>query len=144
MEASARKRWLLAALLIGALYFLIGAGFSALARWDASIATHETRNRLAFLVSGILFLIHLGHEYFRLLYSPRVTATHVAIAVAIGAFGLALMANINDLSSPSGYRPRMLVALLAWPLLTGVPAFLVALIVTAGLTVGRKRPVRTH
>jgi hypothetical protein len=142
MEAPARKRWLLPALVIGVLYFLIGAGFSAFARWDGSIATHETWNRLAFLVSGIVFLIHLGHEHFRLRHSPRITATHVAIAVAIGAFGLALMANTNDLSSPSGYRPRMLVALPTWPLLTGVPAFIVALIVTAGLTLGRKRPVQ--
>lgn len=139
MEASVRKRWLLSALLIGALYFLIGAGFSAFARWDTSIATHETWNRLAFLLSGFLFLIHLGHEHFRLRHSPQIIATHVAIAVAIGAFGLALMANIHDLSSPSGYRTRMLVALLAWPLLTSVPAFTVALIVTAGLTLGRRR-----
>jgi hypothetical protein len=140
MEASARKRWLLPALLIGVLYFLIGVGFGTFARWYASIATPETWNRLAFLISGILFLLHLGHEHFRLRHSPRITATHVAIAVAMAAFGLALMANINDLSSPSGYRPRMLVALPAWPLLTGVPAFIVALIVTAGLTLGRKGP----
>jgi len=38
----------------------------------------------------------------------------------------------------------MLVALPAWPLLTGVPAFIVALIVTAGLTLGRKSPVRNN
>ena len=144
MEASIRKGWLLSASLIGALYFLIGVAFSAFARWDASIATQETWNRLAFLLSGILFLIHLGHEHFRFRHSARITATHVAIAVAIGAFGLALMANIHDLSSPSGFRPRMLVALLAWPLLTGVPAFIVALIVTAGLTLGLKSPVRNN
>ena len=38
----------------------------------------------------------------------------------------------------SGYRPRMLAALIAWPLLTAVPAYLVALVVSAVLAA--KRP----
>lgn len=53
--------------------------------------------------------------------------------VALGAFALALMANFHDLGSATVYRPRMLVALVAWPLLTGVPAFGVALVVAFGL-----------
>ena len=59
-------------------------------------------------------------------------------AVAFGAFALALAANIHDLGSASGYRPRMLIALVAWPLLTGVPAFIVALVVAAGLGLKRR------
>ncbi len=38
------------------------------------------------------------------------------LAVAFGAFALALMANVHDLGSSAGYRPRMLIALVAWPL----------------------------
>ena len=56
-------------------------------------------------------------------------------AVALGAFALALAANIHDLGSASGYRPRMLIALVAWPLLTAVPAFIVALVLAAGISV---------
>jgi hypothetical protein len=58
--------------------------------------------------------------------------------VALGAFGLALAGNIHDLWSISGYRPRMLIALVAWPVLTGVPAFIVALIAAAGLGLVRR------
>ncbi len=82
MEASIRKGWLLSASLIGALYFLIGVAFSAFARWDASIATQETWNRLAFLLSGILFLIHLGHEHFRFRHSARIDEVETFLACA--------------------------------------------------------------
>ena len=138
MDASDRKRWLGAAVLLGAVYFVIGIGFGAFAAWAASNSMRVTWNRLAFLASGVVFAVHIGYEHFRLGNSPRVIASHASIAVAIGAFALALSANIHDLWSASGYRPRMLVALVAWPLLTGVPAFIVALVVAAILTLRRR------
>jgi hypothetical protein len=79
------------------------------------------------------YAAHIGYEHFRLINSPRVTALHAAMAVALGALLLAVGANIHDLGAASGYRPRMLIALVAWPLLTAVPAFLVALVVAAVL-----------
>jgi hypothetical protein len=74
------------------------------------------------------------------------TALHLSAAVALGAFALALSANIHDLASPSGYRPRMLVALIAWPVLTAVPAFIVALAMAAGLRLMTKDdgPVKSN
>ena len=68
---------------------------------------------------------------------PAPPQVHASVAVAVGAFALALVANIHDLGSATGYRPRMLIALVAWPLLTAVPAFIVALVVAAGLGVKR-------
>ena len=133
MDASDRKRWLRAVLLVGVVYFVIGISFGAFGRWAASNSMRETWNRLAFLVSGIAFAVHIGYEHFRLRNSPRITATHASMAVAVGAFALALSANIHDLGSASGYRPRMLIAFVAWPLLTAVPAFIVALVVAAGV-----------
>jgi hypothetical protein len=91
----------------------------------------------AIVISAVVFGAHIAHEHFRLRNTARPTALHASAAVALGAFGLALVANIHDLGSASGYRPRMLVALVAWPLLTAVPSFLVALVVAAGL--GMKR-----
>ena len=135
MDASDRKPWLGAAVLLGVVYFVIGFGFGAFA---ASAASPWLWNRLAFLASGVAFAVHIGYEHFRLGNSPRVSAWHASIAVAIGGFALALSANIHDLWSPSGYRPRMLIALVAWPLLTGVPAFVVALAVAAGLNLRRR------
>ena len=137
MDASVRKRWLRLSL-IGVGYFVIGSVFGALAGRAATNSLRFTWNRLAFFASGIIFMIHIGHEHFRLRNSPLITAAHVSLAVAIGAFALALMANIHDLGSATGYRPRMLIALGAWPLITALPAFIVALILTAGLSLKRK------
>ena len=136
MDASDRKHWL-RLFFVGVIYFVIGIVFGAFASGAATNAMRITWNRLAFLLSGVIFMVHIGHEYFRLRHSPRITATHAAVAVAIGAFLLALLANIHDLGSASGYRPRMLIALAAWPLLTAVPAFIVALVVTTGISFGR-------
>jgi len=138
MNNSGRQRWFVSALLAGALYPVIALLSASLA---AAATTNQTRffwRLSAFIVSGGVFLAHLAYEHFRLRHSPRPTAWHVAVAVGLGAFALATMANIHDLRSPAGYRPRMLVALIAWPLLTAVPAFVVALIVTTVLAM--KRP----
>ena len=94
---------------------------------------------LAFLTSGVVFAVHLGYEHFRLHNSTLTTASHAATAVAVGGFALAVAANIHDLGSASGYRFRMLIALAAWPLLTAVPAFLVALVTAALLAVRRRK-----
>src|SRR2546426_2133639 len=49
----------------------------------------------------------LFRSHFRLGSSPRSTALHAAGAVALGAFGLALAANIHSLFAPAqGQRDR--------------------------------------
>lgn len=138
MDASGRQRWFRMVVLLGVVYLIIGLAFGAFASWSASNSMRVTWNRLAFLTSAVAFAVHIGHEHFRLGNSPRITALHVSIAVTFGAFGLALMANIHDLGSSSGYRPRMLIALVAWPVLTAVPAFFVALVAAAGLALRRR------
>ena len=120
------------------MYFVVGFAFARFAGWAASDQMRLTWNRLAFLISAIAFAAHIGYEHFRLVSRPRITAWRTSLAVALGAFGLALAANLHDLWSVSGYRPRMLVALVAWPLLTAVPAFFVALVVSAVLGLVRR------
>jgi len=119
--------WIRAALVIGFVYFLIGRGSTLpadqLGVWRA----------VAWVASAALYAAHICYEHFRLNHSPRATALHASIAVGFGAFALAVAANIHDLGSASGYRPRMLIALIAWPLLTAVPACIVALAATAVL-----------
>ncbi len=127
MHASGRQAWVRAALLAGVVYFVIGRVF-------ALPSDHVREWRLAaWVVCGAVFAAHLAYEHFQLRNTARPTAWHASVGVAFGAFALALAANIHDLGSATGYRPRMLIAVVAWPLLTAVPAFLVALAVAAVL-----------
>lgn len=65
---------------------------------------------------------------------------YVALAVAIGAFGLAVAGMVRSLPTGSGVRPLWLLALVLWPAVTAVPAFLVAWIAGAALTRFPRRP----
>jgi hypothetical protein len=58
---------------------------------------------------------------------------HASIAAALGAGALAVAANLHKWMAGSSYRPSIAIALVAWPLLTLVPAFFVAIIVAAVL-----------
>jgi hypothetical protein len=137
MDDSSRPRWLSTVILVGLLYLAIGIASAALAGAAASNQMRSFWRLSAFVISAVVFASHIAYEHFRLHNKARPTAWHAAVAVAVGAFALAIMANIHDLGSASGYRPRMLVALVAWPLLTAVPAFIIALVVAAGLTLRR-------
>ena len=138
MDDSGRPPWLGTVILLGGLYLAIGIASAALAGAAASNQLRSFWRLSAFVISAVVFAAHIAYEHFRLRNTARPTAWHASLAVAFGAFALALAANIHDLGSASGYRPRMLIALVAWPLLTAVPAFIVALVVAAGL--GVKRP----
>jgi len=138
MAASNRKQWLRAVILLGTLYFVFGVAFATLAGSAGSNAMRETWNRLGFLASAIAFALHIGYEHFRLRNSPLITASHVSIAVALGAFALALNANIHGLRVGSSNQRLLVFALVAWPLITGVPAFVVSLMTAAGLALTRR------
>jgi hypothetical protein len=128
MDASRRQAWVRAALLVGAAYFLIGRVFA--------LPSDNVRvSRLAaWMLSGLAYAAHIWYEHFRLRNSPRLTALHVATAVAIGGFALAVAGMIHSLSTASSIRPAWILALVLWPAITGVPAFLGALVAAAVLT----------
>lgn len=128
MSTERSQRWVLAALLLGVVYVIIGRVF-------AVPADHARAWRLAaWVVSGIAYAAHIGYERLTLRSSTRVAAVHVAVAVAIGAGGLALAGLIHSLSTGSELRPAWLLALVLWPAITAVPALLVALVAGAALT----------
>jgi hypothetical protein len=133
MDDSGRQRWLITTIFVGLLYLAVGIASAALAGAAASNQMQFSWRLSAFVISAVVFAAHIAYEHFRLRNTARLTAWHASVAVAFGAFALALVANIHDLRSASGYRPRMLIALAAWPLLTAVPAFIVALVVAVGL-----------
>jgi hypothetical protein len=118
-----RPTWVQVAVLIGVGYALVGIGF-------AVPATHVQAWRLAaWAVCAAAYGAHIAYERFRLRNSPRPAAWHVAFAVALGAFGLAVGANLHSLSAASAgqHRQLLLLSLGIWPVISAVPAFLVAL-----------------
>jgi len=130
VHPSRRPQRIPKALLVGAAYFLIGRVF-------ALPTDHVHAWRLAaWIVSAAAFAGQIGYEHFRLRNSTRPAALHVALAVAIGAFALAFAGMIQSLSHTSTLRPTWLLALVIWPAVTAVPAFLVAL--AAGALLSRR------
>ena len=122
MGESPRQSWVRPVVLLGIGYALVGIVFAA-------PATHVQAWRLAaWVVSAVGFGAHIAYERFRLQNSASSAALHVAFAAALGAFGLAIGANIHSLSSGSTnqHRQLLLLALGIWPVITALPAFLVA------------------
>ena len=122
MRESAHQSWVRAAVLFGVGYALVGIVF-------ALPATHAHAWRLAaWIVSAAGYAAHIAYERVRLQNSFR-SALHVAFAVALGAFGLSLGANIHSLltGSTSQHRQLLLLSLGIWPIRTALPAFIVAL-----------------
>jgi len=109
-------------------YAVIGIAFGVLAT-----AHHGRLWRLAaWVASAVVAAVHIGYEHQRG-SSPRATALHAAGAVALGAFGLALAANVHWLFAATRGARSPLLALLVWPVITAIPALLAALVVAAVL-----------
>jgi hypothetical protein len=119
---------------VAVLYAAAGIAASELAGRAASAQMFFFWRLSAFVMSGVVLAAHVGHEHLRLGNSARAVAWRTSLAAALGGFLLALAANIHDLGSATGYRPKMLIALIAWPLLTAVPAFVVALVAVFAVT----------
>lgn len=108
--------------LVAAVYALSGIITGALAR-DASNQARVRWRIAAFVVSGVAFALQIAYEHFRLHASPAATAWHTSLAVSLGAFALAVAANVHEHFTASNHRTLLIAALVIWPVLTGVPAF---------------------
>ncbi len=136
MSPSTSQRWLGPALLCAVFYAASGVILGAMAHGSA---TQVRGWRLAaWLVSGVAFVAHIGYERYRLRHRPSVAALHAALAAALGAFGLAAAATVRAAMTETGNLRLLAIALVAWPLLTAVPAFLVALGIATLLGRGRQ------
>jgi hypothetical protein len=121
-------------------YLVIGVTTAWLAGGASSNHLRVAWRLTAWLASAVVFGAHINAERSRPDGSPTVTAWHASLAVALGAFGLAAAATVRALSSGTGNMRLHAIALVAWPMLTAVPAFLVALAVATVLG-RRKQPV---
>ena len=90
MSAPGRQWWFGTAILVGVLYSVIGIVFA--------LPSNQVRlwRLVAWVISGAVYAAHIGYEHLRMGNSPRVTALHTALAAAVGAFGLAVAANIHE------------------------------------------------
>jgi len=135
------QRWLRVAMLFAIVYPVVGITFAALASPSASNQMRLTWRLAAWLLSATAFAAHIGYEHFRLRNSPLRAALHVAMAVALGAFVLAVWVNVHaHWVAASHQSPLAPLALVLFPAVTGIPAFVVALVALAVLA--RTRPAR--
>jgi hypothetical protein len=119
---NASKPWIRVVILAGVAYFVVGKVFTL------STGNVKLWRLAAWVVSGAIYAAHISYEHFRLHNRPRVTAQHTALAVALGAFFLAVAATVHALTAVSHAAYwRYLLAFVLWPIVTAVPAFLIAL-----------------
>lgn len=139
-DALGLRPWFRAMIFVGAVYFVVGLGFAALANSAASHPAVFRWRLVAWLASAAVFAAHIGYEHFRQNHSARATALHAAMAAAFGAFLLAVAATVHAglVASHAPYW-RFLLALVIWPIGTALPAFVVAL---AGAAVLARLPTK--
>jgi hypothetical protein len=123
-------RWLRTVIPFGVVYLLAGV----------ALPNPPIPNRAQFMwrlaawsICALAFTLHIGLEHFRFRNPPRRTALHAAASIALGAFALAVSANIHALTAGSGNQRLLALALVVWPVLVGLPAFIVAFAIAAGL-----------
>lgn len=133
MNGSGRLPGLRTVLPVGVLYLSAGITFGAFAGHAGSNQMRVMWRIAAWVISAAAFAAHIGFEHFRRHSSPRTSASRAALAVALGAFGLAVAANIN-----AGVSFRRALALVIWPVMTALPAFVVALAAAVLLSRARR------
>jgi hypothetical protein len=118
----------------GVTYLAVGMIFGTLAGWAQSSQARVASRLAAWLISAAVFAAHIWYEHVRLGSSPRTTALRASLAVALGAFALAVAAIVHA-HGRSGHA-RYLV-FFVWPVLGALPAFGVAL--AAAMVLARTR-----
>ena len=135
MNATGHMRWVRAVLLVGILYLAAGLVFGALAGSAGSDQVRVAWRLAAWVISAAAFAAHIVYEQIRLRSSLRTTALHAALAAGLGAFGLAVAAKLHAQATQHHF-PAIAIAI--WPVMTALPAFVVALAAAAVLTRARR------
>jgi hypothetical protein len=131
MKEPDKRRWIISVLIIGGIYCLDGIVFGKFAGLSKSPAMVFIWRLAAWVTSAVLFAGNIWYEYYRLKNAPFKTALHVSLASALGAFGLAVAANIHAQFVQTANQIMLALSLIIWPLLTMVPAFIVAFVITS-------------
>jgi hypothetical protein len=137
MNASGPLRWFRAVLFLGVVYLVVGILFAALAKSAASNQVRVAWRLAAWVISAAAFAAHIGYAHVRLRSSPGTTALHASLAVGLGAFALAIAASLHARTA-STHQHFPALALAVWPVVTALPAFVVALALAAVLARARR------
>lgn len=124
-ETTARAGWLGRALIYALIYVVFGIVFGALAGRAGGLAGARVWRFAAWLCSAIAFGTHIQFERLTIGRPPVTAAWHAAFAAALGAFGLAVSAVIHRHLAGMPRSGLLGFALLLWPAITFVPAFVV-------------------
>lgn len=135
MNETGRLRWVWVVLIVAAAYLVSGLVSAALSRAAASSQGRQAWRLAAWVISAVIFAAHIRYEHVRLRSTPRTTALHVAFAVGLAGFGLAVSASLHGHATNHHFPVS---ALLIWPVMTALPAFVVALVVAVGLSRARR------
>ena len=128
---------------LGVVYFAVGVVFGAFAGRAASNQGRVAWRWAAWALSGVVFGAHILYERARARGSPRTTALHASSAAALGAFGLAVAANVYTYTVGAREHALALALSLAiWPIMTALPAFVAALVaaIVFDRVLGRSAP----
>lgn len=129
-----------AVLFVAALYLSAGVLAAELAREAPSHLMLLVWRWAAWVISAITFGGHILYEQVRLRSSPKITASRVSSAAGLGAFGLAAAANVHtELISPQQHSHLLVWSLAIWPIITALPAFVVALVAAILFARARQR-----
>ena len=115
-------------ILLGVVYVTIGVATAALAGAAGSSAGVTGWRLTAWILSAAVFLWHIVVSRPRQGDSPLHSATRVALAVALGACLLAIAGPVRSHWGEPHPGRLLLLAVVLWPLIAGVPAFLMALL----------------
>jgi hypothetical protein len=106
----------------------VGVGYATPLHPSSPHTTVVAWRLAAWLVSALTFAAQIAYEHWRVRQGPLRGALHCSAGVALGAFLLAVWINARGYWDPSArHSPLAPLALVAFPLLTAVPALLVGL-----------------
>ena len=132
---TAARRSTPAVILTAIAYVVIGVGFAQIANRAASPQLRALWRVAAWAASGAAFGAQIAYEHFRLGSRTGWTALHCAIAAGLGGFGLAAFATVRSfVVTPGIAHAKFGIALVVWPLVTGVPAYVAALAAAIALS----------
>ena len=120
------KPWLRAALVAAAVYFLIsGVALAEIAGRAPSESARFAWRMTSWAIGALAITVHIAYEQLVLRSRPLVAAFHVALGVAIGMALLAASALVRALATGTGKPALLGLAIVLWPVVAGVPTFLV-------------------